>query len=170
MPGQSSRDNLVAELKIVRKSGLHRLAERMPELPELTRLAKETMGAGTADDVERMLRHVFRSYAEGAQGTAVGILLGLELGRRGANPSVLRDAAAKRLGYYSVETFRKKPEDNAIGYFADILQRYASDTGRLEVTNPNKVDHIMELISQLTVAEYNELMRRVRHWFSTLVL
>lgn len=168
MPG-GRREALIAELKIVRKTGLHRLRERTDELPELSRLATATMGAGSADDIETMLRHVFRSYAEGAQGTAIGILLGLELGRRGANPSVLREAAAKRLGYYSVETFRKKPEYNAIAYFADLLQRYGSDTERLEVTNPNKVDHIMELISQLTVAEYNELMRRVRHWFSTLV-
>jgi hypothetical protein len=119
---------------IVRKAGLHRLRERVDELPKLSWLATLTMGAGTADDIiETMLRHVFRSYTEGAQGTAVGILFGLELGRRGANPSVLREAAAKRLGYYSVETFRKKPEHNAIAYFADVLQRYASDTERLEV-------------------------------------
>jgi hypothetical protein len=65
--------------------------------------------------------------------------------------------------------FRKKSEYNAIAYFADVLQRYASDTEQLEVTNANKVDHIMQLISELTVAEYNELTRRVRNWFSTLV-
>jgi hypothetical protein len=169
MPGEGQREELIRELKIVRKAGLHRLAERMDELPVLSQLAAATMGAGTADDIERMLRHVSRSYTEGAQGTAIGILLGLDLGRRGANPTVLRDVAAKRLGYYSVETFRKKPEHNAIAYFADVLLRYVSDTERLEVTNPNKVDHIMSLISELTVAEYNELMRRIRHWFSTLV-
>src|ERR1700752_5372242 len=64
MPEPERREALIEELKIVRKTGLHRLRERIAELPELSRLATATMGAGTADDIERMLRHVFRSYAE----------------------------------------------------------------------------------------------------------
>jgi hypothetical protein len=167
MPDQDQREALVTELKVVRKTGLHRLRERMDELPELSRLATVTMGAGTADDIERLLRHAFTSYAEGAQGTAIGILLGLEQGKRGAKPSVLREAAAKRLGYDSVETFRKRPEYNAVAYFADVLQRVAADADSQQLTNLNKVDQIMALITELSVAEYWELTRRVRQWFAS---
>jgi hypothetical protein len=168
MPEQAERDGLIAELKIVRKAGLHRLRERINDLPRLTALATATMGAGSAEDVERMLRHAFQSYAEGAQGTAVGLLFGLELGRRGASPTVLRQAAAKRLGYYSVETFRKRPEHNAIAYFADVLLRLASDAQTSGLGNGSKVDHIMALITDLTLAEYWELTRRTRQWFAAL--
>jgi hypothetical protein len=168
MPEQLQRETLIAELKIVRKTGLHRLRERIGDLSCLTELATSTMGAGTAEDIERMLRHAFQSYAEGAQGTAVGLLFGLELGRRGASPTVLRQAAAERLGYYSVETFRKRPEYNAIAYFADVLLRLATDAQSSSSNNGSKVDHIMALITDLTLAEYWELTRRTRQWFAAV--
>ncbi|WP_068182374.1 hypothetical protein [Mycobacterium sp. UM_CSW] len=166
MPEQERRGALINELKIVRKTGLHRLRERIDELPELSKLATATMGAGSADDIERMLRHAFTSYAEGAQGTAIGILFGLEIGRRGARPSVLREVAAKRLGYDSVETFRKRPEYNAIAYFADLLHRLAVDANSQKPADVNKIDHIMSLITELTIPEYWELTRRVRQLFA----
>ena len=166
MPEPGQREALIDELKIVRKTGLHRLRERVDELPKLSNLATATMGAGTADDIERMLRHAFTSYADGAQGTAIGILYGLEPGRRGASPSVLREVATKRLGYYSVETFRKRPEHNAIAYFVDLLQRLAVDAVDQKPTDVNKVDHIMSLITELTIPEYWELTRRVRQLFA----
>lgn len=168
MAGRSQREALIDELKIVRKTGLHRLRERLDELPELSQLATTSMGAGTADDIERMLRHAFTSYADGAQGTAIGILFGLEPGRRGASPSVLREVATKRLGYYSVETFRKRPERNTIAYFADVLVRVAADAQSGAVSDGTKVDRIMALITELSLAEYWELTRRVRQWFTAV--
>lgn len=166
MPEEGKREALIKELKIIRKTGLHRLRERINDLPELSQLAERTMGASSADDIERMLRHAFTSYAEGAQGTAIGLLFGLELGRRGARPSVLREAAAKRLGYDSVETFRKKPQQNAIEYFADLLLRLVDYAENEKPTDVNKIDHIMTLIAELTIPEYWELTRRVRQWFA----
>ncbi|MHA3019619.1 hypothetical protein ACXPWS_05035 [Mycobacterium sp. BMJ-28] len=168
MAERVDRDVLIAELKIVRKVGLHRLRERINDLGCLAQLATATVGAGDAEDIERMLRHAFQSYAEGAQGTAIGLLLGLELGRRGASPTVLRQVAAARLGYYSVETFRKRPEHNAIAYFADVLLRVDGDARSQGPTNGSKIDHIMALITDLTLAEYWELTRRTRQWFTAV--
>lgn len=168
MPDAYDRDGLIDELKIVRKAGLHRLRQRVGDVPQLSALATATMGAGTVEDIERMLRHAFQTYAEGAQGTAIGILLGLELGRRGASPTVLRQVASERLGYYSVETFRKRPERDAIAYFAGVLLRLGEDARLSGTSNGSKVDHIMTLIADLTLAEYWELTRRTRQWFSAL--
>jgi hypothetical protein len=111
---ESLHELLVKELTVVRRCGLHRLREHLDELPALAPAAERTSGAATAEHVEGLLRNVWTSRSEGAQGTAIGILLGLEQGRRGASPRVLRQVASERLGYYSVDTFRKKPEVNAI--------------------------------------------------------
>lgn len=89
---------LVNELKLVRKYGLHRLRDHLDDLPALVELTERTLGAGNAERVESLLRSAWTARAEGAQGTAIGILLGLEQGRRGARPSVLRQVAAQRLG------------------------------------------------------------------------
>jgi hypothetical protein len=127
MPEGRLHDHLVRELKLVRKTGLHRLHENLDELPALSELAERTTGSKRAEHVENLLRAAWTTRAEGAQGTAIGLLLGLEQGRRGANPMVLRAAAATRLGYHSVDTFRKKPEANAISYFADVIESYCID-------------------------------------------
>lgn len=162
----SLRDSLIEELKIVRRFGLHRLDELMDELPELTRLATATRGAGTADDIERMMRQVWQMYDQGPIDTAVAILLGLRDGR-GKTPDKLRRAAAESL-HYSVEAFRKRPEHNAIAHFADLLMRYATDMDMPKVFDPDKVDHIMALISGLTLSEYDQLMGRLRDLSASL--
>lgn len=126
------------------------------------------MGSDSSDDIERLLRHAFQFYTDGAQGTAIGILLGLEQGRKGSSPVVLRKAAAERLGYYSVETLRQQPEYNAISYVADVLLRALVDAQRDGVTDGTKVDRLMALIIELSLAEYWERTRRVRKWFAVV--
>lgn len=159
---------LVTELKRVRRCGLHRLAEHLHELPALREIASRTRGASTAMDVEGLLRAVYTQRSEGAQGTAIGILLGLELGRRGASPRVLREVAAQRLGYYSVDTFRKKPEQTAIATFAHLIESYLIDINNRPEPEGSKIENIMKLIEVLTLAEYGELVRRLRKRVATV--
>ncbi len=109
--------------KAIRRFGLHRLGQHLDEIPALADLARRIYGFGTADRVEKLLREAWDTRAEGAQATAVGIILGLEVGRRGARSAVLREVAARRLGYASVDTFRKGPEANSIAYFADVIEK-----------------------------------------------
>lgn len=165
---ESRRIGLIRELKIVRKSGLHRLREHMSELVELRSMAMEVHGGETADEVESLLRGAFNKKSEGAQGTAIGILLGMELGRRGASPSVLRQVAAERLGYQSVDTFRKRPEANAIATFADVLESYVRDISNEPDVEGAKLERVMSLIEELTLAEYGEMVRRLRRRMATL--
>jgi hypothetical protein len=162
------RDLLIRELKIVRKFGLHRLREHLGDLIVLRELSRSTQGGDTADDVESLLRAAYNKKSEGAQGTAIGILLGMELGRRGASPTVLREVAAKRLNYASVETFRKRPEANAIATFADVLDGYARDIQNEPDVEGAKLEKIMSLIEELTLAEYGEMVRRLRRRIVTL--
>ncbi|MGB3362918.1 MAG: hypothetical protein WA972_12820 [Rhodococcus qingshengii] len=165
---EDRRSALIRELKIVRKSGLHRLREHLGELVELRAMAVEVHGGETADDVESLLRGAFNKKSEGAQGTAIGILLGMELGRRGASPSVLRQVAAERLGYQSVDTFRKRPEANAIATFADVLESYVRDISNEPDVEGAKLERVMSLIEELTLAEYGEMVRRLRRRMATL--
>jgi len=154
----------------VRKAGLHRLREHLDELPALRELAERTSGARTAEHVENLLRSAWSRRAEGAQGTAVGLLLGLEQGRRGASPRALRDAAATRLGYHSVDTFRKRPEANAIAYFADVVESYCLDFVNQPKRDDERIETALRAIEQLNAAEYGEMIRRLRArytWFNT---
>lgn len=170
MPEMTLHEHLVRELKTVRKAGLHRLRQYLGELPALVELADRTTGAGTAEHVENLLRTVWVTRAEGAQGTAVGLLLGLEQGRRGANPSLLRKAASDRLGYHSVDTFRKQPETNAIAYFADLIESYVIDFKNQPKRDDDRIENALRAIEQLNAAEYGEMVRRLRAkytWFNT---
>lgn len=156
---------LVDELKIVRRRGLHRLAQYLSDVPTLCAMAEETTGAGDAEHVENLLRSVYKTRSEGAQGTAIGISLGLEQGRRGANPSVLRQVAAKRLGYHSTETYRKGPEQTAIETFADLIGSYCRDYVSDTRTDDYKINVALAAIKELSLHEYAELNRRLRAWF-----
>lgn len=167
MPGDR-REQLIRELKIVRKFGLHRLREHMRELPALRDLATITRAGDTADDVETLMRGAYNKKSEGAQGTAIGILLGMELGRRGASPKVLREVAAKRLGYESVETFRKRPEATAIATFADVILSFVREIEEQPEVEGAKLEKVMSLIEELTLAEYGEMVRRLRRRMATL--
>lgn len=170
MSERTLHEQLVDELKIVRKCGLHRLRERIDELPTLRTLAERISGASTAEHVEGLLRNVYQARSEGAQGTAVGILLGLEMGRRGANPTVLRQVAADRLGYFSVDTFRKKPEQNAISTFADLIESYVIDFENQPKRDDVRIETALHAIEQLNAVEYAEMIRRLRArytWFNT---
>lgn len=153
MPEQTRHELLIQELKAVRKAGLHRLGEHLDELPTLRELAEATSGARTAEHVEGLLRNVYMTRSEGAQGTAIGILLGLEQGRRGANPTVLRQLAAQRLGYYSVDTFRKKPEANAIATFADLIESYVVDIQHRELRDDDRIEAAIRAIENLNARE-----------------
>lgn len=169
MPERRLHDLLVEELKIIRKHGLHRIQADLADLPALRELAERTSGAPTADRVENLLRAAWTSRAEGAQGTAIGLLLGLEQGRRGARPQVLRAAAATRLGYHSVDTFRKKPEANALSYFADLIEGYCIDFSRQPVRHDARIEAAILAIEQLNAVEYGEMIRRLRTryaWFN----
>ena len=170
MPEGALHARLIGELKVVRKAGLHRLREHLEELPVLVQLAERTSGAGTAEHVEGLLRSVYMTRSDGAQGTAIGILLGLEQGRRGANPRVLREVAATRLGYQSVDTFRKKPELNAIATFADLIESYCIDIANQPKRDDDRIEVAMRAIENLNAREYGELIRRLRaryQWFNT---
>jgi hypothetical protein len=170
MPGPSLHELLVRELKVIRKRGLHRLRDYLDDLPALCELAERTSGARTPQHVEGLLRDAWRLRAEGAQGTAVGLLLGLEQGRRGASPTVLRKVAADRLGYHSVDTFRKQPEANAIAYFADVIESYCIDIYNQPRRDDERIEAAIRAIEQLNAKEYGELIRRLRAryvWFNT---
>ena len=168
MPGRTPHEDLVEELKLVRRKGLHRLDQVIDELPTLRRIAAQTTGGEKPSDVEALLRSVYAQRSEGAQGTAIGILLGLELGRRGASPQVLRQVAADRLGYATVETFRKKPELQALETFAHLIESHAVDVHARDELPGYKVEEVMRLIENLTIAEYGDLVRRLRHRMSHL--
>ncbi len=171
MPERNLHELLVGELKVIRKHGLHRLREHLGELPALVELAERTTGAGTAEHVENLLRGAWVARAQGAQGTAIGLLLGLEQGRRGANPRTLREAAATRLGYHSVDTFRKKPEATAIAYFADVIESYVIEFANQPKRQDERIETAMRAIEQLNALEYGELVRRLRArytWFNTV--
>lgn len=162
----SLHDRLTGELKAIRKFGLHRLAQHVEELPALSELALGIYGVGTADRIEKLLHEAWNKRAEGAQGTAVGIILGLEAGRRGARPSVLREVAATRLGYASVDTFRKKPEGHAIAYFADVIESYCIDY-QPEVTNDEfRINAAINAVMALTLTEYTEFAARLARRFA----
>ena len=77
MPESSLRDRLVVDLKVVRRRGLHRLVDYIGDVPALREVAMQTTGADNAEHVENLLRSVYKMRSEGAQGTAIGILLGL---------------------------------------------------------------------------------------------
>lgn len=155
---------------MIRRCGLHRIAEHLSELPALSMLAERTSGAPNAEHIEALLRNVYRERSEGAQGTAIGLLLGLEQGRRGASPRVLRQAAADRLGYYSVDTFRKKPEENAIVTFADLIESWVRDFQNRPKREDDRIEKAIAAIEQLNALEYGEMVRRLRArytWFNT---
>lgn len=168
MPEGTVHDRLVGELKLIRRVGLHRIAERLPELPTLVELAVATTGGDNAEHVEGLLRSVYKTRSEGAQGTAIGLLLGLEQGRRGANPTRLREAAADRLGYHSVDTFRKQPEQNAFETFAHLIESYCVEYQDLPAPEDYRVNAAMNAVQQLTLSEYGEFIRRLRNWFASL--
>lgn len=168
MPERLLHDHLMTELKVIRKRGLHRIPEYLDELPALVELSSRTTGGTNAEHVEGLLRSVYKARSEGAQGTAIGLLLGLELGRRGANPTVLREAAATRLGYHSVDTFRKKPEANAIATFASLIESYCVEYQHLPEPDDYRVIMAMDAVQQLTLSEYAEFTRRLRHWFASV--
>lgn len=168
MPERSLHDHLVSELKVIRKSGLHRLGAHVEEVPALAELARRIHGAGTADRIERLLRDAWDTRAEGAQATAVGILLGIEQGRRGARPSVLREQAARRLGYQSVDTFRKKPEANAIAYFADVIESYCVDYRPHPDNDEYRINTALAAVMELNMAEYSEFIRRLAARFAEM--
>lgn len=170
MPERALHEHLVRELKVIRKAGLHRLREHLDDLPALAELAERTTGSRTPEHIENLLRTAWTTRAEGAQATAVGLLLGLEQGRRGANPRALRQAASDRLGYHSVDTFRKQPEANAIAYFADIVESYCIDFKRQPLRDDYRIEAALKAIEQLNAAEYGEMVRRLRArytWFNT---
>ena len=170
MPDSQMHAQLVRELKVVRRAGLHRLRDHLDELPTLCGLAERTLGAATADRVETVLREAWRQKAEGAQGTAIGLLLGLEQGRRGANPRVLREVAAKRLGYHSVDTFRKKPEEYAFATFADTIESWVIDFENAPVRQDDRIETAIRAIENLNAREYGLLIQRLREryqWFNT---
>lgn len=170
MPERTLHQHLVAELKVVRRAGLHRLRLHLDDLPALAELAERTSGARTAEHIEGLLRNVWTTRSEGAQGTAIGLLLGLELGRRGASPTVLREVAATRLGYASVDTFRKQPEANAIATFADLIESYCIDLQNQPTRDDYRIERAMQAIEELNAREYGEMVRRLRArytWFNT---
>jgi|GEM_PF-6748012 len=166
MPELSLHEQLVGELKAIRKFGLHRLSQHVDELPSLAELARRTYGYGTADRVEKLLHDSWNTRAEGAQATAVGIILGLEVGRRGARPAVLREAAARRLGYSSVDTFRKKPEANAISYFADVIESYCIDYQPHSTNDEYRINTALAAVMDLSLTEYTEFAKRLGERFA----
>ncbi|MBO0983657.1 hypothetical protein [Rathayibacter sp. SD072] len=166
MPEATLHALLVGELKVVRKFGLHRLAEHVHELPTLSRLALDIYGVGAADRIEKLLHEAWTKRAEGAQATAVGIILGLEMGRRGARPAVLREVAATRLGYASVDTFRKKPEGQAIAYFADVIESFCIDYQPEATNDEYRINTALNAVMALTLAEYTEFAARLARRFA----
>lgn len=166
MSESAIHQRLIQELKTIRKIGLHRLGQHLDELSTLADLARQTYGYGTADRVEKLLRDAWNTRAEGAQGTAVGIILGLEVGRRGARPAVLREVAARRLGYASVDTFRKKPENNSIAYFADVVESYCIDYQPNPINDEYRINTAVAAVMALSLTEYTEFARRLGERFA----
>jgi hypothetical protein len=160
------RDQLVAELRLLRGMGLARMRERRNELNGLTTLAEFAYGSDDIASVEAMLRDAWHALGDGPHGMAVGLLFGLERGHRGGNPTALRSKAANRLGYASVETFRKRPEAAAISSFADELVSLRAQRSSLNRSHgDDRVAQVVALIEALTTVESAELARRLRERF-----
>lgn len=79
---------------------------------------------------------------------------------------MLREVAAQRLGYASVDTFRKKPEAHAIAYFADVIESYCIDY-QPDVSNDEyRVNTAMNAVMALTLTEYTEFAARLAQRFA----
>ena len=165
-PDHIDQQTVVEELKLVRKVGVHRLRERLGDVPALAIIASELYGSGGAPEIEHLLRDAWHQLGTGDHGQALGILFGLERGHRGGNPAGLRSKAASRMGYHSVDTFRKKPEGAAIANLADQvislrIQRTLLDRAGSE----DRVAKIVAEIEALTTLESAELARRLTATF-----
>ncbi|MFD4780266.1 hypothetical protein ACFWNH_04695 [Rhodococcus qingshengii] len=165
MPEPTLRDRLVNDLKVVRRRAQHRLSDYLDDVPALREVTAQTTGADNAEHIENLLRSVYKLRSEGAQGTAIGILLGLEQGRRGANPTVLRQVAATRLDYHSVDHFRKQPEANALLTFASLIETYSIEYQASSQPEDYKINVALNAIKELTLTEYAELIQRLQAWF-----
>lgn len=161
-----SREQLLSELKIVRRVGLLRIREHVNELAGLQAIAIQAHGDAEPAHIEEVLREAWHRLGDGPHGQAVGILFGLEQGHRGGQPAALRSKAAERLGYYSVDTFRKKPEQDVLDSFAEQARAVRVRQNLMERSGVDRVAAIVEAIEALTTVESAELARRLRERFA----
>lgn len=154
---------LVDELKLVRRTGIPKLRANLAKLPQLAAVAAELHGEGSAAEVELVLRDAWRQLGSGPHGTAVGVLFGLAQGHRGGRPAALREKAADRLGYASVETYRKEPETRALADFADQVTSLRAQKRVRPAVSDDRVARIVTEIETLSSLELAELARQLAH-------
>lgn len=157
--------DLLVELKHLRRVGLFRIRQHLDTLPALAEIARQTHGAAEPTHIEEVLREAWQRLGDGPHGQAVGILFGLEQGHRGGSPATLRSKAADRLGYFSVDTFRKKPEADVMDSFAEQLLALRVRQNLMERPGMDRVAAVVEAIEALTTIESAELARRLRTRF-----
>lgn len=164
--GTITRAMLLTELKLVRRVGLTRIREHLDDLTALRAIAVQAHGDAEPAHIEEVLREAWHRLGDGPHGEAVGLLFGLERGHRGGTPAALRSKAAERLGYHSVDTFRKKPEADVLDSFAEQLLAVRVRQNLIERTGVDRVVAIVEAIEALTTVESAELARRLRERFA----
>jgi hypothetical protein len=119
-----AHESLVQDLRLLRERGLLRI--RTLELPALAAAVESTSGgarAGSADEIERLLRTAISALGDGESGLAAAYLFGVVQGTIGRRPTDLRERAAQEYGRLSPETFRKGPERRLISRLADEILR-----------------------------------------------
>jgi len=131
----------------------------------LSLIAQQAHGDTQPVHIEEVLREAWHRLGDGPHGQTAGILFGLEPGHRGGQPAALRSKAAERLGYYSVDTFRKKPEQDVVESFAEQVLAVRVRQNLLERGGMDRVAAIVEAIEALTTVESAELARRLRERF-----
>jgi hypothetical protein len=159
------RPLLIYELKVLRRRGLRRLAGDVENYPVLTEVATKLTAEEPVGAIEALLRQARTQMQESPAGQAVAYLYGLEAGLRGRTPTDLRRLAADRLGYAEVETFRKKPENEAIATLADTIYSLVVQDRMLSRNNGSsleRVEAIVAAIEGLTTLELAELARRLK--------
>lgn len=159
------RPLLIDELKVLRRRGLRRLSESVDDYIVLVEVATKLTDEEPVGAVEALLRQARSQLQDSPAGQAVGYLFGLEPGLRGRTPTDLRRLASDRLGYAQVETFRKKPENDAITALADTIYSLVVQARMLSRNNGSsleRVEAIVGAIENLTTLELAELARRLK--------
>ncbi len=133
-----TEDELVAELKTIRREGIARISQiRTPSLETAVRCA------GHADAVEPVSAYMIEGLireavveVDGPDQDIVGVVLGLAPGRRGDKPSDLRRSAAEIVGT-GVEHFRKSKEPDllirVVQQILSIIHAYRMRLARLKM-------------------------------------
>gem|GEM_PF-3012104 len=131
-----SRDQLVAELRVVREKGILSLPSL--DLPVLTDLAVNLSGGFSVDPavaIERLLREAISRLGDGKHGHAATRLFGLTPNTRNLGPGDRRKQAADKLGTMTAETFRTRHQAGMVRDVAGQILEIVAEAAKVDQGN-----------------------------------